>query len=530
MNKLAIIMTALVSVSAAGLLPMAAPASGPAEGAHPAPSSCSAVPVSAPRGAHVESVTAQAYPAGTVTFPEATPPLQTLAPIPDVPARCEITVTLTHGRAGDHETVKVALPQDRAAWSGRFQATGGSAYLAGDLGATLVAAVKNGYAAAATDAGIGQSPADVSGWALTPDGRVNGPLLENFASRSVHDLAVVGKSVTKEFYGHKATYSYWNGCSTGGRQGYVAAQEYPTDFQGILAGAPAVSWDRFAVATLWPQVVFNEEDVAPAPCELEAFNTAAVEACDTADGVRDGVIDDPRDCRWDPRELVGTQVDCDGATHTITAQLADAVRKIWQGPVSSSGRPLWYGPNKGAAFSWLATPGKPFVVADQWVKYFVAKDPGLDTTNLTYRQFDRLFATSQRDFHAVIGSDDPDLSAFARSGGKLLSWHGQADQLVPTQGTVDYRERVNRAMGGNARVDSFYRLFLPPGVDHCGIGTDPLGSLVEWVEQGHAPATLPAVVTDGDGNTVTREVCRYPQVTRRVGTDVRCVSGSASTR
>ncbi|MFE7507241.1 tannase/feruloyl esterase family alpha/beta hydrolase, partial [Promicromonospora sp. NPDC057488] len=164
MNKLAIIMTALMSVSAAGLLPMAAPASGPAEGAHPA-SSCSAVPVSAPRGAQVESVTAQAYPAGTVTFPEATPPLQTPAPIPDVPARCEITVTLTHGRAGDHETVKVSLPQNRADWSGRFQATGGSAYLAGDLGATLVAAVKNGYAAAATDAGIGQSPADGSGGA-----------------------------------------------------------------------------------------------------------------------------------------------------------------------------------------------------------------------------------------------------------------------------------------------------------------------------------------------------------------------------
>ncbi|MFD7308664.1 tannase/feruloyl esterase family alpha/beta hydrolase [Promicromonospora sp. NPDC059942] len=530
MNKLVMLVTAALSVSAAGLLPLAAPASSPAEDAHPA-SSCAPVTVSAPPGARVESVTAQAFPAGTVTFPEATPPLQTPAPIPDVPARCDITVTLTHGRAGDHETVKVSLPQDRADWSGRFQATGGSAYLAGDLGATLVAAVKNGYAAAATDAGIGESPADVSGWALTSDGRVNTPLLENFASRSVHDLAVVGKSVTKQYYGTKATYSYWNGCSTGGRQGYVAAQEYPTDFQGILAGAPAVSWDRFAVATLWPQVVFNEEDVAPAPCEIEAFNTAAVDACDTIDGVRDGIIDDPQDCAWDPRELVGTQVDCDGATYTISSDLADAVRKIWQGPVSRSGHPLWYGPNKGAAFNWLATPGQPFVVADQWVKYFVAKDPQLDTAHLTYRQFEQLFAKSQRDFHSVIGSDDPDLSAFARSGGKLLSWHGQADQLVPTQGTVDYREHVNRVMGGNARVDSFYRLFLPPGVNHCGIGTDPLVTLVDWVEKGKAPATLPAVVTERDGRTVTREVCRYPLVTRYEGdpadgADYRCVAAS----
>jgi hypothetical protein len=463
-------------------------------------------------------VTAEARAAGTYTFPPS--PLGAPAPITDVPDWCDITVTLTHRGADDRVAVKVGLPQDRALWTGRFQAVGGSAYQAGDFGAPLVQGVKDGYATASTDAGV-RSGLDAS-WALTADGTVNQPLLTNFASRSVHELAVVGKAVTQAFYDTPASYSYWNGCSTGGRQGYLEAQEHPRDFQGILADAPALSWDRFAVATLWPQVVFHEEGVSPTPCELDAFNDAAVAACDTADGVRDGIIDDPQACRWDPRELVGTQVDCGDRTVTISASVADAVRKIWAGPVSADGRKLWYGPNKGADFGWLATPGKPFVVADLWVKNFVERDLGLDTTALSYEQFEQTFRSSQRQFHDVIGSDDPDLSAFARSGGKLLSWHGQADQLVPTQGTVDYRERVERRFGGPARVDSFYRLFLLPGVAHCGGGagaqpTDALGALVKWVEEGQAPATLATSTTREDGTVVTRDVCSYPHVTRYDG-------------
>jgi hypothetical protein len=479
----------------------------------------------------VVTVTAEERAGGTYTFPAT--PLGAPAPIADVPDWCDITVTLTHPGAGDHVKVKVGLPQDRALWSGRFQAVGGSAYQAGDFGAPLVQGVKDGYATASTDAGVGAST-DVS-WALTPDGTVNRPLLTNFASRSVHDLAVIGKDVTKKFYGSAASYSYWNGCSTGGRQGYLEAQEHPRDFQGILADAPALSWDRFAVATLWPQVVFNEEGVSPTACELGAFNDAAVAACDPADGVRDGIIDNPQACRWDPRQLVGTQVDCGDQTVTISAGVADAVRKIWAGPVATDGRKLWYGPNKGADFTWLATPGRPFVVADLWVKNFVEPDLDLDTTALSYEQFEQIFRSSQQQFHDVIGSDDPDLSAFARSGGKLLSWHGQSDQLVPTQGTVDYRKKVERRFGGSQRVDDFYRLFLLPGVAHCGGGpgaqpTDALGALVDWVEKGKAPETLATSATRADGTVVRRDVCTYPHVTRYTGGDpaaaasYRCVT------
>ncbi|GIE77126.1 tannase [Actinoplanes philippinensis] len=494
-RRLLLITAASLSLTAAAVAPAAANAA----------TSCRPPTVTAPAGAVVESVRATADAGGTVTVPDQTP-LPTPPPIADVPAWCDITVVLAHPGAADHVTVKVSLPSDPARWNGRLQAVGGSAYLAGNLdGAELVTAVKSGYAATATDAGVGDNPLDTT-WAIQPGGSLNDGLLTNFASRSVHEMAVVAKDVTRAFYGRAANRAYFNGCSTGGRQGYQEAQSWPDDFDGILAAAPAINWDRFAVATLWPQVVFHEERVAPTACELKAFNAAATAACDTSDGVRDGIIDDPRTCSWDPRALAGTTVRCDGVTRTITRAEAEAVRRIWQGP------PSWYGPNRGAdVTTFLAVPGQPFFVADLWAKYFVTRDAAFDTTRLTVKDFTRLYAASRRQFHRVIGSDDPDLRAFRDSGGKLLSWHGQYDELVPTEGTVDYRRRVERLFGGGERVDGFYRLFLLPGVAHCGGGpggqpVDPLGALVDWVERGHAPAALATVSAGG----VTRNVARYP--------------------
>ncbi len=519
-RRLIVLMAAAVSAVAA-LAPTAADAVSRDSG--PVAATCAAVPVSAPSGTKVESVKAVANTGGTVTFPAAPPLHPQEETLTDVPAWCDVTVTVSHPGANDHVNIKISLPQDRENWTGRFQALGGSAYLAGDFGgSSLVGAVKAGYVAAATDAGVGANPLDVSGWALTPAGKVDTPLLENFASRSLHDMAVIGKDVAKRFYDRPVSYAYWNGCSTGGRQGYAEAQDHPTDFDGILAKAPAINWDRFAVATLWSQAVFNEEKVAPTPCELTAFNTAAVKACDTLDGVKDGIIDDPRKCHWDARRLAGTKIDCGDKEITISRATADAVRKIWAGPVSSSGRKLWYGPNKGASLDALATPGTPFTVADSWVKYFVKRNPSFDTTKLTYTSFAQIFRASQLRFNDVIGTDDPNLSAFAKAGGKLLSWHGQNDELVPTQGTIAYRERVNRVLGGNKRVDDFYRLFLLPGVNHCAGGpgpypTDDLGALVDWVEKGRAPATLAASASGPGGETVTRDVCRYPMVARYTG-------------
>ncbi|MFC0431777.1 tannase/feruloyl esterase family alpha/beta hydrolase [Kutzneria buriramensis] len=478
---------------------------------------CSSLPVAAPAGTTVESVTAVHKPGGTVTFPDS--PLGPQPPITGVPAYCEFTVTLNHPGADDHVHTTVDVPD--TGWTGRFQAVGGSAYAAGDfVGNGLVQAVKDGYAAGTTDAGLPGNPID-AGWGRAVNGK---ELLTDFAYRSEHDLAVVGKDLTARYYGHPVTYSYWNGCSTGGRQGYAEAQRYPGDFNGINAGAPAVFWAQFAVATLWPAVAMNQEHDILSGCELAAFNAGAVKAC----AGPDGLIDRPDQCGFDPRSLIGTQIVCDGKQITISARDADVVRKIWNGPTDEHGRRLWGGLPKGADFAGIAgtvaapdgsltAPG--FVVADQWVQNFLLRQPALDVTKITYAQFDALFRQSVAQYDNIIGTADPDLSRFRAAGGKLLTTVGTADQLIPTSGLFDYRRQVDRLFGGTQRVDDFYRLFVVPGGFHCvgGAGatpTDPLKALVDWVEHGKAPATLPAANADG---SVTRDLCRFPKVSRYLG-------------
>ncbi|GAA3592940.1 tannase/feruloyl esterase family alpha/beta hydrolase [Streptomyces osmaniensis] len=500
---------------------------------------CAAPSVKAPAGTKVESVTAVNKEGGTIN---GTGVLG--GSVSGVPAYCEVTVTLTHPGDGDHAKVRTWLPAN--GWNGRFQGLGGAAYLAGDNGVGLGTAVKNGYAAVSTDAGVGDA-LDTS-WALNGEGRVDTALLKNFASRSQHEAAVVGKEVVDAVYGKRPAYSYFTGCSTGGRQGYMEAQRHPDDYDGILADAPAVNWDEFEIATLWPQVVMSNEKTYPSQCEFKAFTDAAVKACDSLDGVKDGLVNDASRCDFDPRRLVGTKVVCDGKELTITSADATVVRKIWDGPRTTSGKKLWYGVPVGADIWALAghsepdadgnVTGAPFPVPAAWAKLWVAKDPSLDLSKITYAGFTQLFQQSQAEYDKVIGTDDPDLSDFRKSGGKLLTWHGEADQYIPTQGTVQYRQKVERELGGTKKVDDFYRLFLAPGTNHCGLNgaagsADGLAALTAWVEHGKAPKTLPATLIDADGQNVTRDLCSYPQVSRykgsgdpAVASSFRCVSPS----
>ncbi|MEV6182798.1 DUF6351 family protein [Streptomyces sp. NPDC052015] len=521
MRRLLTVIAAGVPLAAAVCLPTASAETRDASTA--TPFACSAPSVKAPAGTEVESVTAVSQEGGTIN---GTGVLGGSAS--GVPAFCEVTVTLTHPGAGDHAKVRTWLPAD--GWNGRFQGLGGAAYLAGDNGVGLGTAVKNGYAAVSTDAGVGD--ALDTGWALNSEGQVNTALLKNFASRSQHEAAVVGKEVVDAVYGKRPTYSYFTGCSTGGRQGYMEAQRYPDDYDGILADAPAVHWDEFEVATLWPQVVMSNEKTYPSPCEFTAFTNAAVKACDSLDGVKDGLVNDSSRCDFDPRRLIGTKVVCEGKELTITAADATVVRKIWDGPRTASGQKLWYGVPVGADISALAghtesdadgnVTGAPFPVPAAWARLWVAKDPSLDLSKITYAGFTQLFKQSQAEYDKVIGTDDPDLSGFRKSGGKLLTWHGEVDQYIPTQGTVQYRQKVERELGGTKKVDDFYRLFLAPGTNHCGLNggdgsADGLAALTAWVEHGKAPKTLPATLINADGQNVTRDLCSYPQVSRYKG-------------
>ncbi|NUP52822.1 MAG: tannase/feruloyl esterase family alpha/beta hydrolase [Catenulispora sp.] len=511
---------AAVPVAAAAYLPVSASANtyqtlnGPAQKGGTG-FNCSTFNVPAPSGTAVESVSTTAVPAGDYLVPGPAP-LGGYT-IPAVPAHCEVTVTLTHPGGNDHAKVTVWLPN--TGWNGRFLAVGGAAYQAGDLGA-VATQVKAGYAVATTDAGVSNG-LDVS-WALQADGTINQTLLQNFGSRSVHEMALVAKPVIAAVYGQQPNYSYFNGCSTGGRQGYAEAQQYPTDFDGINADAPAINWNQFEVATLWPQVVMNETKTYPTTCEFNAFNTAAVKACDKLDGLTDGLISDPGKCDFDPRRLIGTKVICDGKEVTITAADAEVVRKIWDGPRDTTGKRLWYGLPVSATFEPLAatqpdgnggTTGNPFFVPAVWVSTFVQKDPTFSSANLTYTQFDQIFAKARAEYDATMGTRNADLTAFRDAGGKLITWHGDSDQLIPTAGTIDYRQRVEARMGGTQKVNDFYRVFLAPGTAHCGLNgnVNDLSALTTWVEQGKAPTTLTATLPTTTGTT-TRNLCAYPMV------------------
>jgi hypothetical protein len=445
---------------------------------------------------------------------------------------CEINVVLTHPNADDRVLVQVWLPLRH--WNGRFQATGGSGWAAGTFDATLGPAVQLGYSSASTDAGVSRELASPGEWALRQNGTVNWDALTNFAHRSVHDMGLVGQDITAQFYGKKAEYSYWNGCSTGGRQAMAAAQRYPEIFDGILAGAPAINWATYVVAEQWPQVVMEEEGTFPSQCELKYFRSAAIEQCDELDGIKDGVITDPDSCNFDPYRLVGKQIQCEGASIKICESTARVVEKILQGPFSSSGEPLWYGLNTGAALDSLANTtvtndrriGFPLFVNDNWIKYWLAKDPTYNTSTISYETLQELFSQSKAEYDEIIGTDNPDLSAFHNAGGKLIVWQGLADQLIFPKGTIDYRERVERLMGGSSKVDDFFRLFFAPGVDHCGgdatlgaMPNDILGALVTWVEQKKTPNTLPATLNALEGQKMERILCPYPQVSKYVGGD-----------
>ncbi|OBT98119.1 hypothetical protein VE01_03846 [Pseudogymnoascus verrucosus] len=436
---------------------------------------------------------------------------------------CNVTIILDHRRANDSVLVTVWLPFK--GWNGRFQATGGGGLAAGLFEPELAPAVAAGYATAGTDGGLtlgGTIDANSGLWVLGSDGTPRAELVKNFAYRSQHDLAIVGKAVTKQFYGTSPKYSYWNGCSTGGRQGYFAAQKYPGDFDGILASAPALNTPQLSVADFWPSVVMANL-VAPPKCVFEAYQANIILTCDPLDGVKDGLISNTKKCNLDTQGLIGHIITCDSGNLTITQEHAHTVSKILQGATSLSGNKQWYGIPPGASFNGLANTSTtngttipvPFSSAEAWIRYFVMQDPDYDTAHMTFKEFDNAFSASIAKYSGILGTNEPDLTVFYKRGGKLLTWHGLADPLITHEGTVRYRERLEQRMGGQKKVDEFYRLFLAPGVAHCGGGIgpaplDPLHALVEWVESGKAPVTLGATGVDSNGTTLTRNLCRYP--------------------
>jgi hypothetical protein len=436
-----------------------------------------------------------------------------------IPASCRVTAAISHPGAGDRVRVFVGLPLK--GWNGRFQGTGGGGFSGGSPNG-LRQPLMAGYAAGATDTG---HEGGSGSFGLDSNGRLNWHLIRDNAYLGIHEMTVAGKVLTQEFYGKAPGYSYFSGCSTGGRQGLSEAQRYPDDYHGILSGAPAINWPKLHVEQLWGHLVMLEAKHFVPNCRFELATAAAIEACDANDGVKDGVLDDPRRCTYDAKALVGkSNTECSAVTEADAA----VIRRIWEGPRRRDGSFLWYGLPRGARFALSATggtplTGRPFTITLDWFRYFLMQNPQWDWTTVTAETYEELWDQSIEQFGAVFGTDNPDLSAFRDRGGRLIAWHGWADPLIYAEGTIDYHTRVQRVMGGPEKTASFLRLFMAPGVEHCGGGEGPAPSgqfeaVVRWVEEGKAPETLDAIRRDKAGEIVrSRPLCRYPLVARYKG-------------
>jgi feruloyl esterase len=451
---------------------------------------------------------------GSFTVPEGQGGIGEASPgdvLPDLPAFCEVSLLRTNPPAHDHVHIEVWLPL--STWNGRFDGVGGGGFVAGISFRALAAALRSGYAAASTDTGHPAAQQDGS-FALAAAGALDEPAITDFADRAVHEMTVAGQAVTARFYSAPAEYSYFTGCSQGGRQALTEAERYPADYDGILAGAPAVNFAHLSPAQLWPVFVEQQAGDYLPKCKFAAFQSAVVARCDRLDGVVDGIVGNVAACRFDPRSLIGTRTPCGVITRTDTEVMA----RIWQGPRTTGGRFLWYGIEPTADASMLAQ--NPWYVGTSWLQYWVNRDPDFDWTAMSSADFTRDFEQGVREFGPLV-DNSADLSRFRAAGGKLVLWTGLSDQFIPSQDTIAYWDTMTRR---SREPDSFARLFLAPGVGHCGtvgnsgpVPADPLGALTSWVENADAPESIRATTVVDHRVVRSRPLCRYPLVARYTG-------------
>ena len=444
---------------------------------------------------------------------------------------CRVAGT-SRPEAGSEIRFEVWLPAADA-WNGRFQGIGSGGSAGAIRYPQLAAAVRNGYAAVATDNGHTSDSGFDGSWSLGHPAR-----LVDFGYRAQHEATVAGKAVTGAYYGREADYAYFVGCSQGGHHALMEAQRYPDDYDGIVAGAPANYWIGLMTGELWAGLATTKDPAQDLPREkLPLLGAVVLEACDAVDGLEDGLIDDPRACDFDPGVL-----ECAGAdgADCLTAGQVAAARAIYGGPVRPStgeqlfpGYPLgseWFEAPDGRGgwgryWSGIARPGGS--TAD-FMRYSVFEDPDHDLTQFDFdddwvlANTRPLGAGADDTLGSALNAVDPDLSAFEARGGKLIGYHGWADALIPGSYAVEYYESVVAEQGGLDATADFYRLFMAPGVAHCRGGPGPdrfdaVTALERWVEDGVAPDRMVASkVVDGEV-TRTRPLCRYPQVARYTG-------------
>jgi len=426
----------------------------------------------------------------------------------DLPAFCQVAATVKPTSDSDIK-IEVWLPASN--WNGKFEAVGNGGWNGNIDQNALAAGLRRGYATASTDTGHegGGGP-----WMQ------NQNKLIDFGYRAVHEMSEKAKAIIAAFYGNNARLSYFNGCSAGGRQALKAAQKFPEDFDGIIGGAPALNTTGRAAYSIW--VAQNDHKTEESYLPQSKFmlvHDAVVEACDAKDGVKDRVLENPRQCKFDPKVLQCTAAD---AANCLSPAQVETTRMMYQPLVNpNTKKKIFPALEPGSEMGWNTFGGQqPFGIGLQMYQYMVFNDPKWDYKALN---FDSDMSKVDKIEAGNINAMDPNLKAFFARGGKLIHYHGWADPQIPSGSSVDYYQSVLNTMGGIDKVKGNYRLFMVPGMGHCGGGDGPasfdmLAALEQWVEKGKAPDSIPAAhVTNGQPDR-TRILCPYPQVASYKGT------------
>jgi len=442
------------------------------------------------------TVEAGAFPAPPGRGPNAGAVYKTL------PAFCRIAATLkpsSDSAIRIEVWMPVAVPGQPSGWNGKLQSVGNGAWAGTISYPAMATALAAGYAAASTNTGHeGNNPDFI---------RDHPEEVVDFAYRAVHEMTAASKTIIAAYYGDGPQYAYWNGCSTGGRQAMAEAQRFPSDYDGIVAGAPASYVTHLQGSQVWTSAVTHKDEAGYIPpAKYAAIHKAALDRCDALDGVKDGVIEDPTRCKFDPKVL-----ECKGedGPSCLTAPQVELARKIYAGPG------FFPGLEPGSEMGWATLSGpKPMDLAVDVFKYLVFQDPKWDY--LTFNPESDV-ARADKTISGMMNSVDPNLKPLFAHGGKLLQYHGWADPGIPPVSSVNYYKSVLEAMGGKAKVNDSYRLFMIPGMGHCGGGDgtstfDMVSALDQWVVQGRAPDQIVASKVVSGAVVRTRPLCPYPQV------------------
>ncbi len=429
-----------------------------------------------------------------------------------LPAFCRVAATLVPSTDSD---IKIEVWMPTAGWNGKLQAVGNGAFT-GSIryasGRSLASGLERGYATSSTDTG------HVGGSASFGLGHPEKVI--DFGWRAVHEMTVTAKQVIAAYYGTGPRLSYWEGCSAGGRQAMKAAQRFPEDFDGIIAGAPGHDWTGRAAASLRVAKPLEANEAARVSAEqARLVHTAVLEACDAADGVTDGVVGDPERCTFDPAVL-----QCMGAEDgsCLTAAQVNTVRLLYSSPANpKTGRPIT-GLLPGSELGWTDlgwTRSARATGLDQF-RYLVYADPEWTVDRFS---FETDIVRAEETDDDTLNALDSNLKPFFDRGGKLLSYHGWSDPQISPANATQYYQRVVSEVGGADTVHDSYRLFMAPGMGHCSGGDGPntfdmLTVLEEWVEEGEVPDRIVASRSRDGAVDRTRPLCPYPQLAVYTGT------------